>query len=104
MTTYKALLLIWLLIPIIANAQIRIGTITGTVTDPAGARVAGAKLTLSNPIVGFEEIRVTDANGEFAFNNLPFATYSFRVEAIGFRSASLQLSVRSNLPVILQSS
>ena len=98
----KALLSICLLIPISVNAQIRIGTITGTVTDPAGARIASAKLTLSNVIAGFEETRVAGANGEFAFNNLSFATYSFRVEAAGFQSASRQLSVRSNLPLVLQ--
>ncbi len=97
----KVLLSICLLIPIGANAQIRIGTITGTVTDPAGARVASAKLTLSNAIAGFEETRVAGADGEFAFNNLPFATYSLRVEAAGFRSATRQLSVRSNLPLVL---
>ncbi len=54
----KAILSVCLLISISVNAQIRIGTITGTVTDPAGARIAGAKLTLSNAIAGFEETRV----------------------------------------------
>ncbi len=89
-------------LPIGANAQIRIGTVTGVVTDPAGARIAGARLTLSNAIASFDETRIADASGEFAFNNLPFATYSLHFEAAGFQTASQQLSVRSNLPLSLQ--
>lgn len=61
----KALLSIYLLLPINVNARMQSSTIAGTVTNPAGARVAGAKLALSNPLVGFAEIRVANTNGEF---------------------------------------
>jgi hypothetical protein len=82
-------------------AQIQIGTINGVVDDPAGARVAGAQVRLSNSITGYDEKRVADARGEFAFNNVPFAVYSLRVEAGGFQSAVQKVSVRSNLPLAL---
>jgi hypothetical protein len=82
------------------SAQIQIGVISGPVTDPAGARVAGAKIRLSNPITGYDETRAADARGEFAFNNVPFAVYSLRVEAAGFQPAAQTVSLRSNLPLL----
>jgi hypothetical protein len=99
---HKTLLFILFLFPIDVWAQIQIGTLTGTVADPAGARVAGAKLTLSNALAEVVEMRVSDDRGEFAFNNLPLATYVLRIEAAGFEPASQRLSLRSNLPLALQ--
>lgn len=84
-----------------AQAQIQIGTISGSITDPAGARVAGAKIMLGNSITGYGETRTTDARGEFTFNNVPFAVYSLRVEANGFQPSTQTVSVRSNLPLTL---
>jgi hypothetical protein len=80
-------------------AQIQIGTISGAVTDQAGARVVGAKIRLNNAVTGYDETRVADASGEFTFNNVPFAAYSLRVEAAGFQSTTQTISVRSNLPL-----
>jgi hypothetical protein len=34
-----------------ARAQIQIGTVRGTVSDPAGARLPGARLTLQDPVI-----------------------------------------------------
>ena len=90
-----------LLLRLSASAQIQIGTINGAVTDQAGARVAGAKIKLNNSITGYDETRTADARGEFAFNNVPFAVYSVRVEAAGFQPARQTVSVRSNLPLTL---
>jgi hypothetical protein len=41
----------------------------GTVTDPVGARLPGARVTLSNALNGYHEARTTDERGEFTFNS-----------------------------------
>ncbi len=48
--------------------SINSGTLTGQVTDPSGAFIAGAKVLLTNPVTGFEQMAVTDTNGEYRFN------------------------------------
>ena len=98
---FPSFLLLSIFLDLQAIAQIRIGTIHGAVTDEAGARVAGATVKLSNPLTGFRETRVAGAQGEFAFNNLPFAIYSLRVEAGGFQPAIERVSLSSNLPLKL---
>jgi hypothetical protein len=55
-----------------AVAQIQIGTVTGLVTDPAGARIAGAKISLTNPVSNYKETQISDARGEISFNNVSF--------------------------------
>jgi len=80
-------------------AQIRVGTVRGTVLDPAGAAVSGALVRLSNRTTGFQRQTSTGPGGAFHFNNLPFDPYLLRVEAAGFQSWNGPVRVRSNLPV-----
>ena len=58
--------------------------VTGTVTDPSGAVVAGANVTIHNPVTGFERSATTDASGNFSFANVPFNPYHLAVTASGF--------------------
>ena len=60
------------------------GGVTGVVTDPAGAVIPGAKVTLVNPAMGTKLQTVTDAEGIFNFRNLPVGTYSVETESNGF--------------------
>jgi hypothetical protein len=91
-----------LALPLIVTGQIQIGTVTGTVTDPVGARLPGAKVTMSNALTGYNEVRTTDDHGEFAFNNVPFDSYSLQAGGSGFQFASQSVNVRSNVPTILE--
>ena len=55
-----------LLIPLLAlvvSAQTFRGTILGTVTDPNGAIVPGAKVTVKNTSTGLERSTTTDDDG-----------------------------------------
>lgn len=83
-----------------AWAQIQIGTIKGTVSDPAGAFMTGARVTLTNPVTGYRNATVTGKQGEFTFDNVPFDSYILRLEAAGFQHSSQSVSVRSNIPVV----
>jgi Carboxypeptidase regulatory-like domain len=76
------------------QAQVDRGNIVGLVTDPAGARVSGAQVTVTN-IAANQPISVTtDENGQYAANLLRIGTYSITVEKPGFQKA-----VQSNVDV-----
>jgi hypothetical protein len=66
-------------------------SIQGVVTDPTGAVVSGATLTLTNPATGEKQVRTSDASGVFNFNALAAAGVSFRleVEKTGFQKKLL---------------
>jgi Carboxypeptidase regulatory-like domain len=61
------------------------GMIGGTVTDPAGAAVPGAKIVVTGQTG--ERTGVTNEGGIFRIENLEPGTYTVRVEQTGFKSA-----------------
>jgi hypothetical protein len=63
------------------------GTIVGTVLDPSGLPVAGARLIIRNPATNATREAETAANGEYFAAVLPAATYEVAVEAPNFRRA-----------------
>ena len=69
-----------------ARAQAQYGTITGTVTDPSGAVVPGAKVVLTNQATSETRTTSTDASGLFSFTTVPHGTYSVTVTHHGFES------------------
>jgi hypothetical protein len=76
------------------QAQVDRGNIVGLVTDPAGARVSGAQVTVTNIAANQPVIVTTDDNGQYAANLLRIGTYSITVEKPGFQKA-----VQSNVDV-----
>ncbi|AXC11697.1 Oar protein [Acidisarcina polymorpha] len=60
------------------------GSISGTVTDPSGAVIPGAALTLVNNAQRTTHHAVTDRQGTFAFPNLPVGHYDLAISAKGF--------------------
>lgn len=82
----------------LAQAQIEIGTVSGTVSDPSQARVARARVILQNPLSGSSRQAITDDQGRFTFENVPYGSYLLRAEAKGFHALTRDLSVRSNVP------
>ncbi|HJT53050.1 MAG TPA: TonB-dependent receptor [Candidatus Angelobacter sp.] len=59
-------------------------TIIGTVVDPQGAVVPGAKVTATNAATGVGRTVDTTSSGNYTIPNLPPGTYNVRVEAKGF--------------------
>ena len=72
-----------------AQAQYR-AALRGTVTDPSGAVIKGAKVTLVNTATGFTMASTSDDNGIYQFNALPPAPYRLSAEASGFRQKVLE--------------
>jgi len=71
-----------------AFAQIENGQFTGTVTDPSGAAIANAKVTISNPAIGLNVSTTTNASGNYIARELPVGSYKLTVEAPGFKTTS----------------
>jgi carboxypeptidase family protein len=74
----------------------------GTVTDPQGAVITSAKVTLSNAQTGFSRAVATDARGEYQFVQVAPGTYKIVAEMVGFTTlirTDIQLLV--NTPTTL---
>lgn len=69
-----------------AQAQKITGTIRGTVTDPSGAVIQGAKVTVTNEETGLTRTGDTTSAGIYAFAELPVGSYQVRVENPGFKA------------------
>jgi len=72
-----------------AVAQKDTGGITGTVTDPSGAVVTGAKVTVTDVDRGTTVTTTTDGQGEYVVSPLKIGRYSVTIEKSGFRKAVL---------------
>jgi hypothetical protein len=81
------------------QAQSNSGSISGAVTDPSGAVVPGATVTVENPVSGYLRTVKTDSTGHFQFGNLPFNPYHLTAKANGFGGVAQDADVRSAVPV-----
>ena len=87
---------------IAVQAQQTTGSLSGTVTDPGNAVVAGATVTVTSTATGAERSAVTNSNGVFDFQALAPGSYTISVEAEGFKRAlvrDISVSVASNAHV-----
>src|SRR5437870_9674400 len=77
-----------LLVALGAFAQVQNGQFTGTVTDPSGAAIPNAKVTVTNLGTNLSVSANTNQTGNFTATQLPVGTYKLTVEAPGFKTAS----------------
>jgi hypothetical protein len=74
----------------ISYAQTATGTITGTISDPAGAVVANAPMELKNSQTGTLVQAQSSSTGNFTFPTLTVGTYELTVTVPGFKSYTRQ--------------
>ncbi len=79
------------------SAQDR-GTITGVITDAAGAAVPGAAIKVANPATGLLQSTTSGPDGTYTAPYLPVGTYTVTAEKPGFRTAQAV-----NIPVQVNS-
>jgi hypothetical protein len=79
-------------------AQSNSGIVSGTVTDPIGAVIPGAVVSISNPVSGYSSSVPTDSAGHFQFTNLPLNSYHVTATAKGFASVAQDAHVTSSIP------
>ncbi len=70
--------------------QLGASTIRGTITDPSGAAVAGATVTITNLETNLSRKLTTNATGGYSFDLIPPGTYKVEIEAKGFRKDVVQ--------------
>jgi len=79
------------------SAQTTAGSIVGTVTDPSGAIIAGATVTITNLGSNIAVKTTSDSSGEYVVTPLEVGKYSVAVEATGFKR-----SIRPDIQVNVQ--
>jgi hypothetical protein len=72
------------------------GALTGVVTDPSGAVVSNATVTLTNPETNQVRTAVTGNDGSYRFSLLPPGTYKASFSATGFKKEEVP-SVKINV-------
>jgi len=85
MISCLTLLCISLAVPV--SAQVNNASLTGLVTDSAGAVVPNASVTVKNKATDLESVATTDSSGYYTFASLPVGAYTVTIELPGFKKA-----------------
>jgi hypothetical protein len=83
-------------------AQEPTGAIEGTVTDPQGAIVQGASLTVRNAATNFARSATADDSGHYRVSQLPPGTYEVKVSGTNFKTSVISdvvVAVGQTLPL-----
>jgi hypothetical protein len=90
------LIILSLLLPATIAAQTHRASLRGTVYDPNGAVIPGAKITLTNSQTG--EVRTTTGNsdGVYAVSSLAASQYQIEVEKTGFEKQTQNIELLVN--------
>jgi hypothetical protein len=86
------LVLVLMILPVVLfwalpiAAQYTTASLSGTVVDPSGAAVPGAKVTVQNAGTGFTRITASGNDGDYLFPVLPVGQYTLTVVKSGFQT------------------
>ncbi len=91
--TIAALAILFLLLPstLLAQSTVSTGNINGTVTDPSGAAVPGAKVTITRTDTGTSTDVTTNSSGAYNSGSIFAGTYTVRVQAKGFATSETKV-------------
>src|SRR5262245_36305743 len=95
-----------LMLTSVCAAQIDTATITGVITDPSGAAVAGAGLRAVSQTTGLDYRTASAESGVYVLTALPIGTYDFEVTHDGFqtvrrRGITLNAGTRAKIDVTM---
>lgn len=83
--------------PAWSQANVQAGSIQGTVTDPQGAVVPEAKITITNRDTGAVATTATTSSGGYSSGSLTPGNYTVRVEAPNFETTEVTVPVLINV-------
>jgi Carboxypeptidase regulatory-like domain len=90
------------LVSVCAYAQATGGRLSGTISDPQGAKVPGASVVVLNPLTGQMIETVANERGDYVIPGLAPATYRVTVSLAGFKTAVFQdVKIDTDVPVTL---
>src|SRR2546427_662079 len=89
------------------SAQTAATSLRGTITDPKGAVLQAATVTLDNPATGYSRTTKSANDGVYQFLEVPPATYTLTIAAPGFATLKedkviLQVSQPATLDIAMQ--
>src|SRR5690348_11889033 len=87
-----AVLSLLVLPSLMAQTTISTGSIQGTVTDPSGAVLSGAKISITNKATNQVITTSSNSAGTYASGALIPGQYLLRVEAKGFKATELPVT------------
>src|SRR3984885_12639791 len=90
MRRWFGLILAAALVAVSAYGQTFRGSINGTVTDPAGAVVAGATVKATENATAEVHEATTTSDGQFSFQDLNLSTYTITITAAGFSPVTVE--------------
>src|ERR1700681_5013497 len=73
-----------------ASAQVSGATLSGTISDPSGAVIAGAQVIITNKATGIVRTVTTDTAGLYSAPNLQPGPYEVAISAMGFSTTKEQ--------------
>jgi hypothetical protein len=97
-TRFLALTVFSMLAPFALLAQTATTSVHGVISDPSGALVPGAHVSISNPETGYKSERVTDVRGEYAFEQITPGKYTILAQASGFSTEKVIIDLLVNQP------
>ena len=92
-----ALIVLGLSATALAQTTISTGSIQGTITDQSRAVVSGARVAITNKGTGQTLYVTTTSSGTYASGALSPGEYTVRVEAQGFKTSQIPLTVQVNV-------
>jgi Carboxypeptidase regulatory-like domain/TonB dependent receptor len=106
-STSLLLLFLFTSAPLLQGQQtINNASLSGRVTDPAGALVQHALVTAKQTTTNIVRSTSTDTEGRFRFPYLPVGAYEIDIEQTGFaistRSVTLTIGADLHLPIVLE--
>jgi hypothetical protein len=88
---HSAMLVPLFAIPLFAQT---FGEVTGHISDPSGAAVPGAKISLTNIATNAERTTESTASGDYTFPSVAPGLYKVKVEQAGFKTVSSDVRVQ----------
>lgn len=90
-----------------ASAQEVSASLTGSVTDPSGAAIAGASVSIAETTRGLTYPTTTNEAGVYFYPRIPPGIYNLRVESQGFKASlreglSLEVNQRARFNVVME--
>jgi hypothetical protein len=79
--------------PTLFGQTLTSGDITGTITDPSGAVLAGATATLKSASTGTTRTTTASGSGEYRFSLVPLGDYTMTISAAGFQTTTKLITI-----------